>query len=104
MMAVCYSFGMSPRAAFPILFSSYTLLMPTSGFQFLKDNNYDIKVALIGQVAGTIGVLLAAFLVKELPIYILTWLIVVVLVYTSITMFVSAFKKKAVSEPEAVAE
>ncbi len=104
MMAVCYTFGMSPRAAFPILFSSYTLLMPTAGFQFLKDNTYDIKVALIGQVAGTVGVLLAAFMVKALPIYILTWIIVVVLIYTSVTMFVSAFKKKAAAEPEAAAE
>ena len=78
--------------------------MPTAGFQFLKDNTYDIKVALIGQVAGTVGVLLAAFMVKALPIYILTWIIVVVLIYTSVTMFVSAFKKKAAAEPEAAAE
>ncbi len=94
MMAVCYTLGMSPRAAFPILFSSYTLLMPVAGVQFIKDNNYDIKVTFIGQIAGSIGVLLAAFLVKELPIYILTWLVVCVLIYTSITMFYSAFRKK----------
>ena len=94
MMAVCYTLGMSPRAAFPILFSSYTLLMPTAGFQFLKDSTYDIKVTIIGQIAGTVGVLLAAYLVKSLPLYVLTWLVVCVLIYTSVTMFVSAYKKK----------
>lgn len=94
MMAVCYTLGMSPRAAFPILFSSYTLLMPTAGFQFLKDGTYDIKVTIIGQIAGTVGVLLAAYLVKTLPLYVLTWLVVCVLIYTSAAMFVSAFKKK----------
>lgn len=96
MMAICYTLGMSPRAAFPILFSSYTLLMPTAGFQFLKDSTYDIKVTIIGQFAGTIGVLLAAYLVKTLPLNILTWLVVCVLIYTSITMFISAYKKKPV--------
>ncbi len=100
MMAVCYSMGMSPRAAFPIMFGGYTFLMPAAGFRFLKEGALDMKANLVGQIAGSIGVILAVFLVKELPLYVLTWIVVSVLGYTSIMMFYSAFKKKEVAETE----
>lgn len=94
MMALLYSLGFNPRAAFPIMFSACTFMMPVAGWEYLKSKKYDLKISLIGQVAGTVGVLLAAFLVKSLPIYTLIWIVVCVLIYTSISMFYAAFKKK----------
>ncbi|MEG1779517.1 MAG: sulfite exporter TauE/SafE family protein [Oscillospiraceae bacterium] len=94
MMAVCYAMGMNPRSAFPIMFGGYTFLMPAAGFRFLKEGALDMKANLVGQIAGTIGVILAVFLVKELPLYVLTWIVICVLLYTSVMMFFSAFKKK----------
>lgn len=105
MMALVYSLGMSPRAAFPIMFGSYTFLMPAAGFKFLKEGACDLKANLVGQIAGSVGVVLAVWIVKELPLKILTWLVVCVLLYTSVTMFYSVFKKKpAVTETETAQE
>lgn len=100
MMAVCYSMGMNPRAAFPIMFGGYTFLMPSAGFKFLKEGALDLKANLVGQIAGSVGVLVAVFLVKQLPLTILSWIVVCVLLYTSVTMFYSAFKKKPAEEKE----
>ncbi len=104
MMAVCYAMGMSPRAAFPIMFGGYTFLMPAAGFRFLKEGALDLKANLVGQIAGTIGVILAVYVVKELPLYVLTWIVVCVLVYTSIMMFYSALKKKPAPAAETATE
>lgn len=106
MMAVCYSMGMNPRSAFPIMFGAYTFLMPSAGFKFLKEGALDLKANLVGQIAGTIGVVVAVFLVKQLPLTILSWIVVCVLVYTSGMMFYSAFKKKPVQsiKEETIAE
>jgi len=38
--------------------------------------------------------LIAAFIVKSLPLYILTWLVIVVIIYTSITLLKSGFFAK----------
>jgi len=67
--------------------------MPAAGFKFLKEGALDLKANLVGQIAGSIGVLVAVFLVKELPLKVLTWIVVGVLIDTSIMMFYSAFKK-----------
>ena len=42
-----------------------------------------------------VGVLIAAYLVKSLPLDILRWLVDAVIVYTAIMMFRSASKNKA---------
>ncbi len=41
-----------------------------------------------------VGVLIAAFIVKELPVRALTWMVVCVIMYTSITMFKAYYSKK----------
>lgn len=104
MMAVCYSLGMNPRSAFPIMFGGYTFLMPAAGFRFLKEGALDMKANLVGQVAGTIGVILAVFLVRELPLYVLTWIVICVLIISSCMMFHSAFKKQEIVEEEETEE
>jgi uncharacterized membrane protein YfcA len=40
------------------------------------------------------GVLLAAYVVKELPLYVLRWLVVVVVVYTAASMLRSALRNE----------
>lgn len=104
MMAMVYALGMSPRVAFPIMMGSYAFLMPAAGIKFIKEGAYDIKANLAGQLFGTIGVVIAVLLVKELPIDILRWIVIAVLLYTSVVMFRSAHKsKKAQLEAENIA-
>lgn len=92
-MALVYALGMSPRVAFPIMMASCAFLMPAAGIKFIKEQAYDMKSSIIISFTGIVGVLIAAYLVKELPLTVLKWLVVVVILYTSATMTRSALKK-----------
>ena len=107
MIAICYGFGMNPRSAFPIMFGAYTFLMLASGLTFLKNNALDYRANAIGVITGTVGVLLAFFIVKSMPLNILFWLVIVIVGYTAALMLYSGFKKpkaEEIAESEAVAE
>ena len=100
-MALVYALGMHPIAAFPIMAGSCALLMPWAGMRFVKEGAYDRKAAFGLTSLGILGVFIAAFLVKSLPLTILKWVVVVVILYTSSMMFRSVFKKdKAPAPPE----
>ena len=107
MIAICYGFGMNPRSAFPVMFGAYTFLMLASGLTFLKNNALDYRANAIGAITGTVGVLLAFFIVKSMPLNILFWLVIVIVGYTAALMLYSGFKKpkaEEIAESEAVAE
>ncbi|HBB92749.1 MAG: permease [Bacteroidetes bacterium GWF2_49_14] len=92
-MAMVYSFGMHPATAFPIMMTATAMLMVAGGGRFIREQAYDRKVAISLSVAGVSGVFLAAFVVKSLPLDVMKWLVCVVVIYTSVTMFLSARKK-----------
>jgi len=50
---------------------------------------------LLPRVGGPLAVLVAAFIVKELPILYMRWLVVVVVVYTASSMIAAATKSRA---------
>lgn len=91
-MALVFALGLSPRVAFPIMMGSCAFLMPAASIKFIKKGAYDVKVSILVTILGSIGVLIAGLLVKSLPLKILTWLVIVVVFYTSFSMFKS-FKK-----------
>ncbi|WML36542.1 sulfite exporter TauE/SafE family protein [Clostridium sp. OS1-26] len=95
-MALVFALGMSPKVAFPIMMGSCAFLMPVASAKFVKEGAYDRKASMAITIFGAIGVLIAAYIVKSLPLKILTWLVIVVIIYTSIMMFRSATKKKDV--------
>src|ERR1051325_10209285 len=82
--------GMNPKAAFPIMMGSCAFLMPVGSAQFLRTGSYNLKSALGLALGGIPGVLLAAFLVKSLPLSAVKWLVVVVVIYTATMMLRSA--------------
>lgn len=92
-MALVYALGMSPKVAFPIMMASCAFLMPAASIKFVKESAYDIKASIAITFAGSIGVLIAAYIVKELPLETLKWMVVCVIIYTAITMLRSAMKK-----------
>jgi len=62
---------------------------------FSQDHKMIAKQYLItGTIMGVIGVFIAAFIVKSLPLSVLKWLVIVVIAYTSITMLKKAFSSK----------
>ncbi|MHC6181323.1 TSUP family transporter [Clostridium sp. JNZ X4-2] len=96
-MALVFALGMSPKVAFPIMMGSCAFLMPAASAKFIKEDSYDRKASMAITIFGIIGVLIAAYIVKTLPLNILKWVVIAVLVYTSVAMFRSAAKHKAKS-------
>jgi uncharacterized membrane protein YfcA len=90
--------GMSPTAAFPIMMGSCAFLMPVANLRFLKSGKYLRSAALGLAIGGVPGVLLAAFVVKSLPLVALRWLVVIVVTYVSASMLWSATRANAVAQ------
>ncbi len=93
-MALVYMLGLSPDVAFPIMMGSCAFLMPIASIRFIKEGKYARRPAFAITVGGVIGVFIAAFIVTSMPIGILTWLVVVVIIYTALSMLIPAFKQK----------
>ena len=91
-MALVYALGLSPLAAFPIMMGSCAFLMPFASIKFMKENAYNKKATLIITITGVIGVVIAAYVVKALPLNILSWLIIIVIAYTAIKLFMDSKK------------
>lgn len=89
-MAMVFTFGMDPKTAFPIMMTATAMLMAAGAYRFIKENVYDRKVSLALTISGVLGVFLAAYIVKSLPVEVIKWLVCGVVFYTSITMFLSA--------------
>lgn len=89
-MALVYALGMSPLVAFPIMMGSCAFLMPPASAKFIKEGAYNRKAAISMAIPGAIAVLIAALVVKSLPLDVLRWVVIVVIVYTSVVMFRSA--------------
>jgi uncharacterized membrane protein YfcA len=86
--------GMNPTAAFPIMMGSGAFLMPVGALRFARADKVDWRAALGFTLGGIPAVLLAAFLVKSLPLGAVRWLVIVVVVYTSVTMLRAALSTR----------
>jgi uncharacterized membrane protein YfcA len=84
--------GLDPRLAFPIMASACAFLMPTTGFSFMKSERIDLRIVLGMALGGIPAVLVAALIVKEMPIVWLRWGVVVVVLYASFLLLRSAFR------------
>ena len=97
-MALVYFLGMSPKVAFPIMMGSCAMLMPVASVKFIKEGAYSPKASLAITICGMIGALIAALLVKTMPMDILKVLVIIVIAYTSFTMLKSALKSSEKKE------
>ncbi|MPM46934.1 hypothetical protein SDC9_93641 [bioreactor metagenome] len=79
------------------------MLQPVSSVKFIKEGAYPRKSSLILGLSGAVGVFIAAFIVKSLPIDTLKWVVMAVLVYTGASMIAGAMKNLK-KESEVVAE
>jgi uncharacterized membrane protein YfcA len=82
--------GMNPIAAFPIMMGSCAFLMPVAGLRFIAAGRYDRRAALGLALGGIPGVLIAAFIVKQLPLLWLRWVVVLVVLYAAFAMLRAA--------------
>jgi uncharacterized membrane protein YfcA len=84
--------GMSPTASFPIMMGACAFLMPVSGFQFLRSDRIDLRLTIGLALGGIPAVLLAAFVVKSMPLEALRWGLVAVVLYAAVTLIGSALR------------
>ena len=92
--------GMAPTVAFPIMMGSCAFLMPVGSVKFIREGGYDLRAAMSMALGGIPAVLVAALIVKSLPLSIVRWLVVVVVLYTAFMMLRSATRPRSASEPE----
>ncbi len=85
--------GMNPKVAFPIMMGSCAFLMPVGSIRFIRKQRYSLRPALGLTLGGMPAVLIAAFIVKSLPLTVVRWLVVLVVVYTASAMLRSAVRK-----------
>jgi uncharacterized membrane protein YfcA len=89
-MAMVFALGMHPRVAFPIMMTATAMLMAAGSARFVKEDAVDRKAALALTLSGVLGVFVAAYVVKSLPLTVLRWVVTGVVLYTAVWMFLSA--------------
>jgi uncharacterized membrane protein YfcA len=90
--------GMNPKAAFPIMMGSCAFLMPVASRVFLRQAAYQPRAALGLTLGGLPAVWIAAYLVKELELTTMRWLVLAVVVYTGLALLSAA--RRVRTQPE----
>jgi uncharacterized membrane protein YfcA len=86
--------GMDLKAIFPVMMGSCAFIMPTSGIRFIGRGSYASRAALGLALGGVPGVLLAAYVVRQLSVGYLLWLVIAVATYSALAMLHSARGEK----------
>ncbi|MGH9372567.1 MAG: permease, partial [Vicinamibacterales bacterium] len=87
--------GMSERTAFPIMMGSCAFLMPIGSLRFIRAQCYSLRTALGLALGGIPGTLIAGYIVQSLELGTVRWLVIVVVLYTAVTLLLSAAGRKA---------
>ena len=82
--------GMHPLAAFPIMMGSDGMVQPVASLGFFRSGRFSHGTSLGLASGGVFGVLVAFFIVKQLPLTAMRWLIIVVVTYAAVSMLRSA--------------
>ena len=90
-MAMLSLMGMDPHLCFPIMAAGACLMGAGASVRHIAFGQIDLRIVLGLAIGGIPAVLVAAFIVKEMPIDILRWLVFVVVVYASAIMFRAAW-------------
>ena len=94
--------GMNPKAAFPIMMASCAFLMPVASRSFLKQSAYHPRAALGLAIGGLPAVWIAAYIVKELDLTTMRWLVLAVVLYTSVSLLLAARRPRPQTTPQPV--
>jgi uncharacterized membrane protein YfcA len=92
--------GMNPTSAFPIMMGSCAFLMPVASARFIKGGAWHPGATIGMAIGGIPAVLIAAYIVKSLPLTVIRYLVVVVVVYTSVNLLRAAFRPSPTNQLE----
>jgi uncharacterized membrane protein YfcA len=78
--------GMDPRLSFPIMAGGAALTGAGASIRHIQIGEIDLRIVLGLAIGGIPAVLVAAFLVKTMPLELLRWLVIVVVLYAAAVM------------------
>jgi uncharacterized membrane protein YfcA len=84
--------GMDPHLCFPIMATGASLMGVGASVKHIKVGEIDLKVVLGLALGGIPAVLVAALIVRDMPIVYLRWLVLVVVVYAAAVMAHAAIR------------
>lgn len=90
--------GLDPRAAFPVMMGSAAFQMLADGIKLVRIRPLNSSLLLSMAIGAVPGVLIAALLVRSLPLQPLRWGVVIVVSYAAIYMLISS-QTRAVDLP-----
>jgi uncharacterized membrane protein YfcA len=96
--------GMDPRLCFPIMAGGAALTGAGASIRHIMIGEIDMRIVLGLAIGGIPAVLVAAFLVKTMPLEALRWLVFVVVLYAAAVMFRAAIlgRREPPQDPEDV--
>jgi uncharacterized membrane protein YfcA len=103
MMVMLALLGLHPLGAFPIMMGACGMLQPVASLRFFKSGRFAFGASVGLTLGGVIGVLVAIFIVKQLPLTALRWLVAGVVAYAALAMLQSA-RRESVRRAAAVVE
>jgi len=86
--------GMDPRLAFPIMAAGGGLMLAGTSVRHISAGTADLRIAVSVLIGGIPAVLVAAFIVKSMPIEWLRWLVIFVVLYAAVMMLRSATSRR----------
>jgi uncharacterized membrane protein YfcA len=97
--------GMDPRLVFPIMAAGAAVMGAGACVRHIQMGHMDLKVVVGLAIGGVPAVLVAAFIVKTMPLELLRWLVIVVVLYAAAVMAHAAMlgRRAAPLTPEEVA-
>jgi uncharacterized membrane protein YfcA len=101
-LAMLSLMGMDPRLAFPIMASAASFAGVAAAGRSIHFVKLDYRIVLGLGLGAIPAVLVAAFIVKEMPMTTLRWLVVVVVSYAGGTLLLSATRRPVAPVPEFV--
>jgi len=87
--------GLNPRAAFPIMMGSCGFLISISGMRFVRAERFKPSATAGLTLGGIPALLIAALVVKSLPLDAVRWLVVFVVFYTALTLLQAWRRERA---------
>ena len=98
-MVVLALLGLHPLGAFPIMMGTCGIVQPVASLRFFKTGRFAFGPSLGLTLGGVVGVLIAIFIVRQLPLLALRWLVIVVVTYAAVTMLRSALRSSQSALP-----
>ena len=92
--------GLDPRYAFPIMAGGAALMGAAASTRHIQIGKIDLRIVLGLAIGGIPAVLVAALIVKSMPVETLRWLVIVVVLYAAFVMFRAAALGRREHHPE----